>query len=150
MRYDRDQHRGGILVFIREGIPSRELKFEFSINMEGIIAEIKVHRKKWAMLCIYRPPSQDESRFYHELSKAMDHLGKTSENFLTLGDFNNEENDHEIGNFLDAYGLKNLIKAATCFKSDENPRTIELILANRSRCFFNTFTTETGISDFQI
>ena len=42
------------------------------------------------------------------------------ENFLIFGDFINEENDHEIRNFLDAYGLKNLVKAATCFKSDTN------------------------------
>ena len=75
--YDRNQHGGGILVFIREGIPSRELKFEFSINMECIIAEIILHKKKWALLGIYRPPSQEESRFYHELGKAMDYLSET-------------------------------------------------------------------------
>ena len=48
------------------------------------------------------------------------------------------------------YGLKNLIKAATCFKSVENPRTTDLILTNRSRCLSNTLNTETGISDFHL
>lgn len=33
---------------------------------------------------------------------------------------------------------------------DENPRTIDLILTNRSRCFSNTLTIETGIPDFQL
>ena len=75
---------------------------------------------------------------------------KTYENFLILGDFNNEEDYHEIRNFLDAYGLKNLVKAATCFKSDANPRTIDLILTNRKRCFSNTLTIETGLSDFHL
>ena len=92
------------------------------------------------MLSIYRPPSQDEKRFYEELGKAMDHLSDTYENFIILGDFNNEENDHEFRNFLDAYGLNNLIKGATCFKSDTNPRTIDLILTN----------IETGLSDFHL
>ena len=32
-----------MLVFIQEGIPSRELKFEFSINLECMIAEINLH-----------------------------------------------------------------------------------------------------------
>ena len=52
-RYDRNQYGGGIIVFIREGIPSRELKSEFSVNMECIIAEINLHKKKWALLGIY-------------------------------------------------------------------------------------------------
>ena len=100
------------------------------------------------MLSIYRPPSQDEKRFYEELGKAMDYLGDTYENVLIFGDLNNEETDHEIRNFLDPYGLKNLIKTATCFKSDTNPSTIDLILTNRKRCLSNTLTTETGLSDF--
>ena len=77
----------------------------------------------------------------------MDYLSKTIENCLILRDFNNDENDHEIGNFLDAYGPKNLIKAATCFKSNENPRIIDFRLINRTRYFSNTFTTATGITD---
>jgi len=80
----------------------------------------------------------------------MDYLSKTFGNLLILEDFNNEGNDHEIGNFLDAYGLKDFIKAGTCFTSDDNPRTIDLILTNRSRCLTNTLTTETGISDFYL
>ena len=143
-RYDRNQNGGGILVYVREGVPCKELKFEFSASMECLITEINLHKKKWAMLSIYRLPSQDEKRFYEELGKAMDYLSDTYENFLILGDFNNEENDHEIRNFLDAYGLKNLVKEATCFKSDTNPRTIDLILTNRKRCFSNTLATETG------
>ena len=148
LRYDKNQHGGGILVFIREEIPSRELNFGFSLNMECIIAEITLHEKKWALLGICRPPSLEERRFYYELGKDMDSLSETCENFLIHRNFNIEKNDDEIRIFLDAYGLKNLIKAATCFRSDENHKTMDLILTNKSRCFSNTLTTETGISDF--
>ena len=150
LRYDRNQHGGGILVYIGEGILFKELKFECFANMECIITEIHLHKKKWAMLSIYQPPSQDEKRFYEELGKAMDHLSNTYENILIIGDLNNEENDHEISNFLGAYGINNLVTAATCFKSDTNPRTIDLILTNRKRCFSNTLTTETGLPDFHL
>ena len=61
----------------------------------------------------------------------MDYSNDTYENFSILGDFNNEETDHEIRNFLDAYGLKDLVTTATCFKSYTNPSTIDLILTNR-------------------
>ena len=94
--------------------------------MECIIAEIYLHKKKWALLGIYHPPSQCQSRFYQELGKAMDHLSETFENFLILGT-SIEEDDHKIGTFFHAPGLKNLIKAATCFKSNEN-----------RKCFSNT------------
>ena len=80
----------------------------------------------------------------------MGYLSDTYEYYLVFGGFNNEENDHEIINFLDAYGAKNLVKAATCFKSDTNPRTIDFILANRKRCFSNTLATETRLSDFYL
>ena len=64
--------------------------------------------------------------------------------------FNTEENDHEVRNFFDAYGLKNLVKAATCFKLDTNPRTIDLILTNRKRCFSNIITIEKRLSNFHL
>ena len=74
----------------------------------------------------------------------MDYLRDTYEKFIILGDFNSEEDDHEIRKFLDGYGLNNLVKAATSFQLDINPRTIDLILTNRKRCFSNTLATETG------
>ena len=100
------------------------------------------------MLIVYRPPSHDEKRFYEELGRVVDCLSDTYENLFIVGDFNNEEKDHEIRNFLDANGLKNLVKTATCFKSDAIPRTIDFILASKERCFSNTFTTEAELSDF--
>ena len=56
-----------------EGVPSKELKFEFSANMECKIKEINLHREKWAMLSICSPSSQGEKKFYEEHGKAMDY-----------------------------------------------------------------------------
>ena len=44
--------------------------------------------------------------------------------------------------------LTNLVKEPTCFKNPQNPSTIDLILTNKPRCFPNTTTIETGLSDF--
>ena len=71
----------------------------------------------------------------------------TNENFILVGDFNTEEDGQNIRNFLDAYGLKNLVKSPTCHKSDSST-CIDLILTNRSRSFKNTKTIETRLSDF--
>ena len=50
--------------------------------------------------------------------------------------------------FCDTYGLVNLIKEPTCFKSNENSSSIDIILTNKKHCFQNSMTIETGLSDF--
>ena len=39
-------------------------------------------------------------------------------------------------------------KKPACFKNSDNPKVIDLLLANRSRSFCNSDTLETGLSDF--
>ena len=56
--------------------------------------------------------------------------------------------DTNLKDFCNLYLLKNLIKNPTCFKNPENPKTIDFILTNRPRCFCNSDTLETGLSDF--
>ena len=46
------------------------------------------------------------------------------------------------------YGLKNIVKEPTCFKNDENPSLIDLILTNKPKSFQNTVNVESGLSDF--
>ena len=53
-----------------------------------------------------------------------------------------------LSNFCEIYNLKNLIKEPTCFKNPEKPSNIDLILTNRPKCFQNSCTYETEISDF--
>ena len=64
-----------------------------------------------------------------------------------MGDFNTEEKDQNISNFMESYNLKNIVKAPNCFKSDRS-RTIDMILTNRASNIQNTVSIETGLSDF--
>ena len=48
--------------------------------------------------------------------------------------------------FCNTYNLQNIIKEPTCFKSVENPKTIDLILTNRYTSFHTSIAIETGIS----
>ena len=85
--------------------------------------------------------------FLEERGKSLDAYGTRYGNFILMGDFNTEEQDADISNFLETYNLKNLMKKPTCFKSDR-PRSIELILTNKVSSFQNTDAIETGLSDF--
>ena len=55
-RFDRTSHGGGILLYIREDIPSKILKFEpVQNNFEGFFVEINLRKKKWLLSCSYNP-----------------------------------------------------------------------------------------------
>ena len=74
---------------------------------------------------------------FDQLSTAIDHFSYKYENFVIVGDFNALETEQEIGDFMDLFAFKNLVKEPTCFKSG-NPRCIDLILTNRGRNFQQT------------
>ena len=147
-RYDRNSNGGGILVYVREGVPAKEIKtYNFPDNIECGFVEINLKNKKWLLANVYRPPSQNGRYFFEEIGKSLDAYGTRYENFILMGDFNTEEHDADRSNFLETYNLKNLMKKPTCFKSDR-PRSIDLILTNRVSSFQNTDAIETGLSDF--
>ena len=53
-----------------------------------------------------------------------------------------------MSRFCVTFGLKDLVKDATCYKSPENPSSIDLILTNKPHSFQNSSGIETDISDF--
>ena len=53
-RCDRDANGGGVLVYVKEGIPCRELKTNPGIdNLEGIFLEINLRKTKWLLFAGY-------------------------------------------------------------------------------------------------
>ena len=147
-RYDRNKSGGGILVYVREEVPAKELRaYNLPEDIECGFVEINLKNKKWLLANVYRPPSQNGRYFFEELGKSLDAYSTGYENLILLGDFNLEEKGADISNFLEIYNLKNLVKKPTCFKSDR-PRSIDLILTNRASSFQCTDSIETGLSDF--
>ena len=56
-RLDRNCHGGGILMFIREDIPSKLLLFEKN-PVEGFYVEINLHKNKWLISSFATQPLQ--------------------------------------------------------------------------------------------
>ena len=81
------------------------------------------------------------------LGKFITHYGPKYDNFMLFGDFNAEEMEDKVNEFMDSYNLTNLVKSPTCFKSN-SPKCIDLILTNRKKSIQTTTTVETGLSDF--
>ena len=148
-RLDRNRNGGGILIYIREGIPTRLLNVHtFPYDIEGIFVEINLRKTKWLLYGTYHPPGQDDKYFFDNLGKALDVYSDKYDKFLLTGDFNSEEGESCLDTFLCDYDAKNIVKHKTCFKNTENPSCIDLIITNSVNSFQNTKVISTGLSDF--
>ena len=149
-RSNRNRHGGGILIYIREDIPSKELttKHKFPDDIEGIFVEMNLRKTKWLLFGTYHPPSQVLDYYMNYLERSVDIYSEFYDNFLLLGDFNCEETEPLLSSFLHQYEANSLVKEPTCFKNPDNPSCIDLLITNRCHSFQNTMTVATGLSDF--
>ena len=148
-RLDRCSNGGGLLLYIREDIPSRLLtEYKPPENVECLFVEINIGKKKWLLCCSYNPHKNNISNHLYDLNKGLDVCLKHYDNLLILGDRNSELKDSCLNDFSKVNNLKSLSKEPTCFKNPNNLSCIDLFLKNRPRYFQIRFTIETGISDF--
>ena len=117
-------------------------------DIECLFVEINLYKKKWFIGGVYNPCKSTISRHLNVLCKCLDHYLPNYDNIVIMGDFNSETSDEFLHEFCEIYNFKNLIKEPTCFKNQENPSCIDLILANKFRAFQNSSVIETGLSDF--
>ena len=144
---DRNAQGGGLLIYVRSDIPCKQLsKHDFPDGIEGIFVEIRFRKSKWLPFGTYHPPSQDDKLYFNSIGQGLDVYMKSYDKFLLIGDFNAEEGEADMENFMELYDLGNLIKEKTCFKSVENPSCLDLFLTNCVRSFQNTKVISTGVS----
>ena len=153
-RRDRPYNNGGgLLLYIKRGIPCKRLrKFEHE-DIEAIIVEMHIGSKKWCVISIYRSEDVTPRVFIEKLSQSVDQILDSYENLIILGDININSLDksaskfRHLGDFCDTYDMTNLVKEPTCFQS-ETPTSIDVILTNKPRSFMHTKSIMNGLSDF--
>ena len=147
-RLDRNANGGGLLIYVRADIPCKQVNnHEFSDSIEGMFIEINFRSSKWLLFGTYHPPSQNDNFYFNNIGRALDIYTQKYDKILLAGDFNAEEEEVTLNNFMELYDLKNLVKEKTCFKSVVNPSCVDLFLTNCSRSFQHTNVISTGISD---
>ena len=93
-------------------------------------------------MAVYRPPNtQDKVYFLNNLKTVIDKLSSKHSSFIIIGDVN-MENEAPLNNFMETFGLFNLITEPTCFKSPENPSSIDVILTNKKKSFLKAVLTK--------
>ena len=147
-RLDRNQHGGGLLVYVREDIPSHNLKIRSISNIEALFIEINLRKNKWLLCCSFNPHKNLILTHLNDIQVILDVQSSKYENFLLVGDFNCEPTDSKMIDFCQTYNLTNLIKDYTCFKNALNPTCIDLMLTNKPKSFMRSTVIESDLSDF--
>ena len=103
VRLDRNTHGGGILLYIREDIPSKLLLVEENL-IEGFFVNLR-NKKEWLLSCSCHPKKTSLSTHIAELSKSLDLFTTKYERLLFLGDFNAGMEDSSIKIFCSKFNL---------------------------------------------
>ena len=147
-RRDRNKNGGGVMIFVRDDIPTKEIRINFlPSDIECLFIEMNIRKTKWLIVGCYHPPSRNDNCFFHNLSKASDSLNSNYEKFLLVGDFNSEDHETEITNFLNNHEAKKIVKQKTCFKNILNPSCVDLFITNSPKSFQHIHSFSFGLSD---
>ena len=149
-RLDRNSHGGGILVYVRDNIPSNLVKLDQKFeNFEGFFIELELSKKnKWLLSYSYNPHKGNTKQHLSNISKGLDELNSKYDNILIIGDLNTEMSEPSLNEFCQTYNLESIVNKPTCFKNPKNPSCIDLMLTNKQERFLKAKTVETGLSDF--
>ena len=115
-RLDRTNTGGGILVYVRDNIPSKLLNISYvSSDIECLAIEMKLRKTKWLLICSYNPHKNNISNHLKNLSKIIDRNSSRCDKYLCIRDFSSETSETALRNFCDLYKLKNLVREPTLF-----------------------------------
>ena len=134
-RLDRNGNGWGVMIFVKEDIPSKLLtKHNFPSDVEGLFVELNFRKSKWLLFRTYHPPAQSDQYFFNCIDKTLDTCSNY-DNVLLAGDFNAEDDEPCLINFLYQHDLYNLVKVGTCFKNSSKPTSIDLFLTTKNTHF---------------
>ena len=122
-RQDRTSSGGGLMAYFRDDIPHRPLPDATFISrgVECMGFEVMWKNVKCFIVCIYNPPRTKECDFRHVFSQLCEKYVHDGYINIFIGDMNYDmKKSNVVHELCDIYGMKNLIKDPTCFKSD-NP-----------------------------
>ena len=137
------------MLFIREDIPARLIASETPL-VEGLYVEVKLRKQKCLISCSCNLNKSIICQHMEVFAKNMVFYSSTYENFVFLGDFNEEIEDSALKDFCSLYFLTSLISRATCWKNFSKSTCTDLILTKRPIFFQNINVIETGLFDFHI
>ena len=110
-RRDRNRFGGGILIYVREDIPCKLL----ADDIEGLFVELNFRKSRLLLVGTYHPPCQNDQYYFQSVGKGLDIYSANYDKYILAGDFNAEDKEAVLRQFIELYGLKNIVHECTCF-----------------------------------
>ena len=146
-RLDRNRNGRGVIIYIREDIPSKILREHlFPNDIERIFVEINFRKSKWLLCGTYFPPSQSDQYYFDNIDKALD-VYCQYEQIMLIGDFNAQIGEKCFEDFLFQHELRSVNDKLTSYKNPYKPSCINFILTNSPLSFHKSDCLFTGLSD---
>ena len=140
----RKQPGGGIMLFIREDIPSNLLKADTCISgIENLLVEIHLRSKKWLISCSYNPHLNSIQKNLAQLSKKFDFYSSKYENLIVIADFNAEMTNTHIEKFCHCILLWKHITPNRILKSYNTEITRTLLTNISGETFYGSHLFKT-------
>ena len=99
-RLDRTANGGGLLLYLRSDIPAKPLQLVTG-NIECIILEVTISKKKWLLIGTYNPNKSMISSYLSVLEESLRHYMSSFDNVIILGDFNSEIREEAMDDFCE-------------------------------------------------
>ena len=149
-RLDRNSHGGGILVYVRDNIPSNLVKLDQKLeNFEGFFIELELSKKnKWLLSYPHNPHKGNTKQHLSNIIKSLDESNSKYDNILIIGGLTTEMSKHSLNKLCQTCNLESIVNKSTCFKNSKILSCIDLLLTNEQEKFLKTKTVENGLSEF--
>ena len=149
IRHDKRSNSGGLLTYVSKDIPFSEGSISIcNDEIEVMSIELNIANEKIMLLGMYKNPRMDAVLFKRTFTEIYEEISDTYENIVIIGDLNfNMMKENMLSSIIPALSLTNIINDATCFKSSQ-ATLIDVMLVTKRRKFMQTFSINTGISDF--
>lgn len=149
VRQDKRSNSGGIMAYISKDIPHAKGGFSMcNDEMEYMSVELYMSDDPVMLLCMYKNPKTDPVIFKRYFEEVYEQVSDKYENIIVIGDLNfNMINENMLSTIMPSLNLTNIINEETCFKSSQ-PTLIDVMLVTKRRKVLESFSVDTGISDF--
>ena len=87
-RRDRNENGGGLLLYVREDIPSNLLRIDSEI--EAFYIELNIRKKRFLLCCSYNPNKNQITKHLAVTGKNLDTFSSKYDDFILIGDLNSE------------------------------------------------------------
>ena len=88
-RLDQNEYGGAVLLYVRDGIPSKLTAMRNS-TIKDFLIELNLRKKKWLLCCIYNPNHSFVSSHLSTIENNIDLRLANYENFFQMEDINVE------------------------------------------------------------